>query len=64
MDLGPHAAFIWLCYGAVAIVIVGLIAWLWLDGRRRQQELDLLEAKGVGRGIRSKVDGQSDRAEA
>lgn len=49
MDLGPHAAFIWLCYGAVALVAGGLIAWLQLDGRRRQRELDRLDAQGIGR---------------
>lgn len=49
MDLGPHAVFIWLCYGAVATVIAGLVLGLWLDGRRHARDLALLEARGLGR---------------
>jgi len=49
MDLGPHALFIWLCYGAVAVVVVGLLVSLWLDGRRHARELALLEARGLRR---------------
>jgi heme exporter protein D len=47
MDLGPHAAFIWTCYAAVATVIAGLIAWLVADGRRHARALRDLEARGV-----------------
>jgi heme exporter protein D len=49
MDLGPHAAFIWLSYLAVALVIGSLIVWLWLDGRRVERRLADLEARGVRR---------------
>ena len=49
MDLGPHAAFIIASYAIVAIVMVGLVAWLILDGRRQQRILDDLEARGVRR---------------
>jgi heme exporter protein D len=49
MDLGPHAAFIWTCYAATAVVIAGLIAWLVADGRRQQSALTDLEARGVRR---------------
>lgn len=49
MDLGPHAATIWLCYGSVALVIGGLIAWLILDGRRIDRELASLESRGIRR---------------
>ena len=28
MDLGPHAAFIWISYAAVTVVVAALIAWL------------------------------------
>lgn len=56
MDLGPHAIFIWLCYGTVALVVSGLIAWLWLDGRRRERELLDLEQRGLGRGARVRRD--------
>ncbi len=44
MDLGPHAAFIWAAYGAVAIVLAGLLGWLLIDGRRQQRLLDEIEA--------------------
>lgn len=56
MDLGPHAVFIWLCYGAVALVVLVLIGWLSLDGRRRRRELEQLEAKGIGRGTPARHD--------
>jgi heme exporter protein D len=49
MDLGPHAAFIWAAYAAVAVVLAALAAWLVLDGRRQQQLVDELEARGVRR---------------
>jgi len=53
MDLGPHAPFIWLCYAMVAIVVVALIGWLVVQGRRREYELMQLEKKGGGRGNRA-----------
>jgi heme exporter protein D len=49
MDLGPHAAFIWTAYGAVALVLGGLVAWLILDGREQQRRLDEFAARGVKR---------------
>jgi heme exporter protein D len=49
MDLGPHAAFIWGSYAAVAIVIALLVAWLLRDGRRQRRLLADLENRGVRR---------------
>ena len=49
MDLGPHAAFIWACYAAVAAVMILLIAWVMIDGRGQQSRLDELESRGVRR---------------
>jgi heme exporter protein D len=49
MDLGPHAAFIWISYAATALVVGGLIAWLAADGRRQRAALADLEARGVRR---------------
>jgi heme exporter protein D len=49
MDLGPHAAFIWASYGAAAVVLAGLIAWVVFDGWRQSQALANLEARGVKR---------------
>ena len=49
MDLGKHAVFIWLCYGAVALVVAVMILALWLDGRRQSRELAQLDARGIRR---------------
>lgn len=49
MDLGPHAAFIWISYAATALVVGALIAWLISDGRRQRATLEDLEARGVRR---------------
>lgn len=49
MDLGPHAAFIWISYGLFAAVLTGLVAWLVFDGRRQAKALADLEARGVKR---------------
>lgn len=49
MDLGPHAAFIWISYAATAIVIAALIAWLMADGRRQRAAIEALESRGVRR---------------
>lgn len=49
MDLGPHATFIWASYGAMAVIILALSLWLWLDGRRYKQALSALERRGIKR---------------
>ncbi|MET0639021.1 MAG: heme exporter protein CcmD [Hyphomicrobium sp.] len=49
MDLGPHAAFIWLSYAAVAVTVIGVILWLIADGARQRADLDALERQGVKR---------------
>jgi heme exporter protein D len=49
MDLGPHSAFIVTAYGAAALVLAGLVAWLVIDGQRLQRLVDRLEARGVRR---------------
>ena len=49
MELGPHAAYIWAAYAAVAIGLAALVVWLMLDGRRQQHLVDELEARGVRR---------------
>ena len=53
MELGPHAAYIWAAYAAVAVGLAALVVWLVLDGRRQQHLVDELEARGV-RGARSR----------
>jgi heme exporter protein D len=49
MDLGPHAAFIWISYAAVAVVVTALIAWLIADGRKQAGDLEALERRGIRR---------------
>lgn len=49
MNLGPHAAFIWFSYGAVASVVLVMIAVLYFEGRRLAAELARLEADGIRR---------------
>ncbi len=49
VDLGPHAAFIWSAYAAVALVLAVLIAWVIADGRRQRALLERLDAEGVRR---------------
>ncbi len=49
LDLGPHAAFIWASYAAVALVVAALIVWLLADGARYRKKLAELEARGVRR---------------
>ena len=49
MSLGPHAAFIWGAYAAMALGLAGLMAWLILDGRRQRTALADLEARGIRR---------------
>jgi heme exporter protein D len=48
-DLGPHAAFIWSAYAAVALVLAVLIGWIIADGWRQRSLLDRLERDGVRR---------------
>jgi heme exporter protein D len=49
MNLGPHAAFIVGAYAVATGVIVGMIAWVWLDYRRQLHRLADLEARGATR---------------
>lgn len=49
IDLGKHAVFIWSSYGAVAVVLAGLIYWLIAEGRYYEARLKEFEARGVGR---------------
>jgi heme exporter protein D len=48
-DLGPHAGFIWVSYGAAVILVAGLIFWTWAGEREQQQRLADLERRGLRR---------------
>lgn len=49
IDLGRHAVFIWSSYAVVAVVLIGLIAWLIADGNRLRRHLNDLEKRGIRR---------------
>ena len=49
MDMGPHAAFIWMAYVATTLVLTGLVARAILDERRQKRILVRLEEQGVRR---------------
>jgi heme exporter protein D len=57
MDLGPHAAFIWMSYAAVSITVIGLVLWLVADGARQRADLSALERQGIKR--RSSAQGEA-----
>jgi heme exporter protein D len=48
-DLGPHAGFIWLSYGAAGLCIGGLIIWAWAGEREQRRRLADLERRGLRR---------------
>jgi heme exporter protein D len=49
MNLGPHAVFIVSAYGAAALIIAAMIAWVALEYRRQARLLAELEARGMTR---------------
>jgi heme exporter protein D len=49
IDLGPHAWFIVTAYGAAALFVVAMIAWVTIDFLRQTRTLAALEARGVTR---------------
>jgi heme exporter protein D len=49
MNLGPYAAFILGAYGAAALIVTAMGAWVVVDHRRQARALADLEARGVTR---------------
>jgi len=49
MGLGPYAAFIVGAYGAAALIVTAMVAWVVIDHRRQARALADLEARGVTR---------------
>jgi heme exporter protein D len=47
--LGANAGFIIAAYGAAAVVVVLLVAWVAIDSRKQKRALAELEARGVKR---------------
>lgn len=46
---GAHAGFILAAYLLAAAVLVGMIAWIVVDGRAQRRRIADLEARGVRR---------------
>jgi heme exporter protein D len=46
---GAHAGFIVAAYLLTAAVLVGVVAWIVLDGRNQRRRIADLEARGVRR---------------
>ena len=55
MNEASHAFFIVSAYGAAALIVIAMIAWVVVDHRRQARLLADLEARGVTR--------RSDRSE-
>ena len=49
MSVGPYAVFILSAYGAAALIVIAMIAWVALDHRRQARALAELEARGITR---------------
>ena len=47
--MAPHAGFIIASYLVTFVVVVGMIAWIVVDGRLQKRRLAELEARGVRR---------------
>ncbi len=47
--MGTNAGFVIAAYGAAAIVIVLLVAWVAIDHRMQKRALAELEARGITR---------------
>jgi len=59
MDFGNHAGFILASYGLSILVVVGLFAWVVIDGRAQRRRLAELEARGVHRRSQGQSQSQS-----
>ncbi|MEL6921518.1 MAG: heme exporter protein CcmD [Pseudomonadota bacterium] len=44
-----HMVFVLFSYGAAALIMCAVLAWLWVDARATRTELARLEAQGVKR---------------
>lgn len=47
--MGVNAGFIIAAYGAAAVVVVLLVAWVVIDYRRQKRSLAELEGRGIKR---------------
>lgn len=54
-----HTAFVMLSYGAAALVLAVLLAWLFRDRAATLRELDRLEAAGLKRRSDAAAEGEN-----
>lgn len=48
-QIAAQMAYVWAAYAVSAAVFGGLIAWLWIEGRRQSKQLEALERRGIRR---------------
>lgn len=46
LDMGKHTTYVWVCYGFVAICLIGLIASLLIEGSSLKRAMN---AEGLGK---------------
>ena len=49
LSLGPHAGCIVAAYAVFFGAVIGIVAWIVIDGRRLSRQLADLEARGIRR---------------
>ncbi|HEV7308595.1 heme exporter protein CcmD [Ensifer sp.] len=54
-----HAAYVVTSYGIATLTVLGLVAWVVLDGRARRRELAELEASGIRRRSAAQAPGET-----
>ena len=55
-----HLAYVSIAYGATALTLLALIAWVVVDQRARLAELGALEARGVRRRSAARETGHAE----
>ena len=49
IEPGSHEGFIVAAYALTAVVLVGMVIWIILDGRAQRARLEELESRGIRR---------------
>lgn len=44
-----HTFYVAMSYAFSVLIVIGMIGWIWFDGRARKRELADLEAAGIRR---------------
>ena len=56
IETGLHGGFILAAYAVTALVLLGLVVWIVVDGRAQRRRIAELEARGVRRRSAGKGD--------